>query len=88
LYIKQRVLMNKKDILIGLSVALILAGVASRFASPSPDGLERIAQDKGFSGKREGKPATVSPVAAVFGTVLVFGAAYGAAVLIKRKGSA
>jgi len=32
----------------GLLVALLLAGVVSGFASSSPDGLEKVAQDKGF----------------------------------------
>ncbi|MFI6395703.1 energy-coupling factor ABC transporter permease [Nonomuraea sp. NPDC050547] len=32
----------------GLGVTLILAGVVSFFASSSPDGLERVAEDKGF----------------------------------------
>lgn len=32
----------------GLLVALVLAGVVSFYASGSPDGLERVATDKGF----------------------------------------
>lgn len=32
----------------GLLVALVLAGVASFYASGSPDGLDRVATDKGF----------------------------------------
>ncbi|MFI6293464.1 energy-coupling factor ABC transporter permease [Nonomuraea sp. NPDC050790] len=32
----------------GIGVTLILAGVVSFFASSSPDGLERVAEDKGF----------------------------------------
>ena len=33
-----------------LATALLLAGVVSFYASGSPDGLERVAEDKGFSG--------------------------------------
>jgi cobalt/nickel transport protein len=33
-----------------LLVALLLAGVVSFYASSSPDGLNRVAQDKGFAG--------------------------------------
>lgn len=39
--------MKKKDIIIGLAIALLLA-VFSFLASGSPDGLERVAEDKGF----------------------------------------
>jgi cobalt/nickel transport protein len=94
--------MNKKDVLLGLCVALVLAGIVSFFASSSPDGLERVAEDKGFLERGEVKPAMEAPVpdyawprikseklatsaAGVMGTLLVFGAAYGVAVLLKRK---
>ena len=33
----------------GVLVALLLAGVVSFYASTSPDGLNRVAEDKGFS---------------------------------------
>lgn len=36
-------------LLAGLLVSLLLAGVVSGFASPDPDGLEKAAQDAGFS---------------------------------------
>ena len=36
-------------VLAGVLVALLLAGVASYYASSSPDGLDRVAQDEGFS---------------------------------------
>jgi cobalt/nickel transport protein len=97
--------MNKKDILFGLFAALLLAFVLSPFASSSPDGLERVAEDKGFLEKGEIQPAMVSPVpdyawpgvkseklatsaAGIMGTLIVFGAAYGFAALIKRKENA
>ena len=37
----------------GLLVALLLAGVASYYAASAPDGLERVAQDQGFSSTGE-----------------------------------
>jgi cobalt/nickel transport protein len=94
--------MNKKDILFGLFAALLLAILISPFASSFPDGLERVAEDKGFLEKGEIQPAMVSPVpdyawpgiksekmatsaAGIMGTLIVFGAAYGFAALIKRK---
>jgi cobalt/nickel transport protein len=36
-------------VLVGVLVALLLAGVASYYASGSPDGLERVAEDVGFA---------------------------------------
>ena len=33
----------------GLLVALLLAGVVSLYASSSPDGLEKVAEDQGFA---------------------------------------
>ncbi|MFI6453709.1 energy-coupling factor ABC transporter permease [Streptosporangium amethystogenes] len=35
----------------GIAVAALLAGVVSFYASSSPDGLERVAEDTGFSGQ-------------------------------------
>jgi hypothetical protein len=47
----------------GLLVALLLAGVASYYASASPDGLERVAQDNGFSQTATDHAAADSPLA-------------------------
>jgi hypothetical protein len=41
-----------------LLAALLLAGVASFYASSSPDGLNRVAQDKGFSSAERSHPAS------------------------------
>ncbi len=54
--------MNKKEILISLGIALLVAIVLSPFASPHPDGLERVAEDKGFLEKGEGEPLVASPI--------------------------
>ena len=54
--------MKTRDILIGLAAALLLAIAISPFASPSPDGLERVAEDKGFLEKGEGPAVLPSPI--------------------------
>jgi cobalt/nickel transport protein len=37
-------------VVVGVLVALVLAGVVSFYASSSPDGLNKVAIDQGFSG--------------------------------------
>lgn len=54
--------MGKKEILIGLAMAVLIALLVSPFASPWPDGLERVAKDLGFLEKGEGPPAFAAPV--------------------------
>lgn len=54
--------MGKKGILFGLMAALFLALVLSPFASPWPDGLEKVAEDKGFLEKGEIEPLFSSPI--------------------------
>jgi cobalt/nickel transport protein len=93
--------MDKKEILLWLAAALILAFFISPFASSSPDGLEKVAGDKGFLERGEVEPAFISPVpdytwpgidnegmatglAGIFGTLIVFGLAYGIGAMIKR----
>ncbi|MFZ5634096.1 MAG: PDGLE domain-containing protein [Bacillota bacterium] len=45
-----------------LLLALIVAAFLSPFASSSPDGLERVAEDLGFLDKGEGEPIIKSPI--------------------------
>jgi hypothetical protein len=47
----------------GLLVALLLAGVASFYASRSPDGLNRVAEDQGFSDTRTEHASDGGPLA-------------------------
>jgi len=54
--------MNKREILFGLMAAVFLAVVISPFACPWLDGLEKVAEDKGFLEKGEGEPVFVSPI--------------------------
>ncbi|MBU1912714.1 MAG: PDGLE domain-containing protein [Candidatus Omnitrophica bacterium] len=54
--------MNKRNIIFGLLIALLLAILLSPFASPWPDGLEKVAEDKGFLEKGEVQPSFTSPI--------------------------
>ncbi|MEH0419355.1 energy-coupling factor ABC transporter permease [Streptomyces sp. B21-083] len=49
--------------LTGLAASLVLAGVVSFYASASPDGLEKVAADKGIDAKAEDHAAADSPLA-------------------------
>ncbi len=40
-------------VLAGLLLALVLAGVASYYASNDPDGLNKVAQDNGFASSQK-----------------------------------
>ncbi len=48
--------MKKKDIFFGLMIAVFLALVISPFASSWPDGLEKVAAQKGFLEKAKEMP--------------------------------
>ena len=52
----------KKVIIYGLAISFLLAGGISFFASSSPDGLERVAEDKGFLSAGEGKEIFKAPL--------------------------
>lgn len=47
----------------GLVAALLLAGIASLYASGSPDGLNRVAGDLGFASAETASGAGSSPLA-------------------------
>ena len=47
----------------GLLVALLLAGVVSYYASSSPDGLNKVAQDQGFATSETRHRSADSPLA-------------------------
>ncbi len=49
--------------LTGLAASLVLAGVVSFYASANPDGLEKVAADKGIDAKVEEHAAADSPLA-------------------------
>ncbi len=54
---------NRIFLLIGLAVALLIAGVASYFASSSPDGLESTAEQQGFLDSATDSATAGSPLA-------------------------
>jgi cobalt/nickel transport protein len=40
-------------IVVGIAVALLIAGVGSYYASSDPDGLTKVSQDQGFAGSEK-----------------------------------
>jgi len=83
----------------GLLLALALA-LLSPLASPHPDGLERVAEDQGFIDRAQDPPfqvladylfpgieneAVATVLAGIVGTLIVFGAGYGLALLLRRR---
>jgi cobalt/nickel transport protein len=53
---------NKRWIWIGLAVALAVGALLSLTASPSPDGLERVAENQGFLERAVQTPPLHSPL--------------------------
>ena len=88
-------------VLLGLAVALLIAGVGSYYASSAPDGLESTAAEQGFDTARDSAAAD-SPLAdyavagvddgrlsgglaGVVGVVLVLLLAGGLTLLVRRR---
>ena len=84
---------------IALLVCLLVA-VFSPLASSSPDGLERVAENKGFIGLAQeapfqliadyvfpgiGNEAVATILAGLIGTLTLFGVVYGLAWLLKSR---
>jgi cobalt/nickel transport system permease protein len=84
----------------GVVLALVVGIVAVFFASPSPDGLERVAEDKGFIEAAQDAPFQILPdyvapginnealagvIAVVLGTLLLFAVGYGIARALRRR---
>lgn len=55
--------MSRRFFAVFLLVALLVAGVASYYASSHPDGLEYVAEKSGFLDSAEDSPAADSPFA-------------------------
>lgn len=53
--------MNKKEILFGIVIAVLLALAVSPFASEWPDGLEKVAEDQDFLKNAANKPLLTAP---------------------------
>ncbi|MBO9597978.1 MAG: PDGLE domain-containing protein [Cohnella sp.] len=92
---------KRKWIVLGI-VTLLAGGMISYFASPHPDGLERVAEDHGFQGKAEspswtawiadyevpgiGIPILKVGLAGLIGAVLLFIVLYSIAGSLSRRG--
>lgn len=91
--------MKKRDIFIGLLIAVILA-IFSFLASSSPDGLERVAEDKNFVERatsiiKSPIPDYVFPginneklagsLAGITGVLIIFTLGIGLAKLLREK---
>jgi hypothetical protein len=85
--------------ILALALAIGLATAASPFASASPDGLERVAGDKGFAPRAETRDGPLGDyslagiedarlatgLAGFAGTLLVFALAGGVAMVVRRR---
>lgn len=84
----------------GVVLALVVGIVAVFLASPHPDGLERVAEDKGFIEAAQAAPFEIIPdyvipgisnetlaavIAVVLGTLLLFAVGYGIARALRRR---
>jgi cobalt/nickel transport protein len=71
-----------------LLVALLLAGVLSRFASGDPDGLTKVSEDHGFaqSGKtHDSVLGGYGSLTGVLGVLVVLGLAGGVTYAVRRR---
>ena len=71
-----------------LLVALVLAGVVSRFADHDPDGLTKVSQEHGFdhTGKsHHGLLGGYGSLTGVIGVVVVLGLAGGLTYAVRRR---
>lgn len=80
---------STKWVVLGIAVlALLLAGVVSRFADSDPDGLTKVSQDKGFAHTERSRDAVLGDygsVTGVVGVLVVLGAAGGIAYAVRRR---
>ncbi|HEU5035593.1 MAG TPA: PDGLE domain-containing protein [Nocardioides sp.] len=77
-------------VLVGLGVAVLLAGVVSVFASSAPDGLTKVSQDHGFAHTEETRDSVVGgygPVTGVVGVLVVLALAGGVTYVVRRRRS-
>lgn len=71
---------NKAFVITGLGIALLIAVFLSPFASPHPDGLDRVSQDHGFaSNAQEDAPAHKLPFYSIFNEYAMRGVPEGLA---------
>ena len=78
----------ERSLMVVLLLSLFMAGVLALFASPLPDGLERVAMDQGFAGNASGKeqsPIISSSLAGIAGTLIVFCVAVAAGKALEKR---
>ena len=71
-----------------LLVALVLAGVVSRFASEDPDGLTKVSEDHGFADTEKAHDSVLGgygSVTGVLGVLVVLGLAGGVTYAVRRR---
>lgn len=72
----------------GVVVALLLAGIVSRFASGHPDGLTKVSEDQGFAHTEEVRDAVLGDygsVTGIIGVLVVLVVAGGIAYAVRRR---
>ncbi len=85
---------------VGLVICVIVGGFISLFASGEPDGLERVAEDKGFVEEAEessfevmpdygvpgiGSEALSASLAGIIGVAIMFALAYGLGKTLRKE---
>ena len=71
-----------------LLVALVLAGLVSRFASDEPDGLTKVSEDHGFADTEKSRDSVLGgygSLTGVVGVLVVLGVAGGVTSDVRRR---
>jgi cobalt/nickel transport protein len=81
--------LSTRWVVLGVAVvALLLAGVASRFASSDPDGLTKVSEDQGFAHTekhRDGLLGDYDGRTGIVGVLVVLGVAGGLGYAVRRR---
>lgn len=70
------------------AVALVLAGVVSRFADSDPDGLTKVSEDQGFAHTEQARDSLVGDygsITGVVGVLVVLALAGGVTYAVRRR---
>lgn len=77
-------------VLLGIAVvALLLAGIVSRFADSDPDGLTKVSEDHGFAHTEKPRDAVIGDygsLTGIVGVLVVLGLAGGVTYAVRRRG--
>ncbi|MFC7493097.1 MULTISPECIES: PDGLE domain-containing protein [unclassified Nocardioides] len=80
---------STKWVVLGVAVvALVLAGVVSRFADSDPDGLTKVSEDQGFAHTERGRDSLIGDYGSatgVVGVLVVLGLAGGVTYAVRRR---